>query len=374
MKNYLVVLLFYSVAKVVTANAEISFKGLGDLPGGYFGSVAADISGDGTTIVGYSSVDFFEPFVAPFRWTEDTGMERIKGIEDQDFGHAMGVSRDGEFAVGWTRSPTYPFRAKRGEKMERIAGERAHANGISNDARTIVGYTSPLGGPVEAFRWTEEEGVVGLGYLPGGSRESTAWGVSADGSVIVGYSRSADYPRYGEAFRWIDGEMRGLGALEGGDYSWAHRVSADGTVVVGYSSSSAGPYNAVFWDADGTIEEIVPGEAYDVSADGSVIVGFDYDRGAFVWDREHGVRLIETILTDNGIDIDGWYFSRESYATGISDNGEWITGYALSDQGWQAYLVQLPEPSSGLILLTVAAATAGVLRHRTRQTKQHPRE
>ena len=38
----------------------------------------------------------------------------------------------------------------------------------------------------EAFRWTQATGMVGLGDLPGGSFNSIAWGVSADGSVVVG--------------------------------------------------------------------------------------------------------------------------------------------------------------------------------------------
>jgi hypothetical protein len=38
----------------------------------------------------------------------------------------------------------------------------------------------------EAFRWTAESGMVGLGDLPDGQVLSNALGVSADGSVVVG--------------------------------------------------------------------------------------------------------------------------------------------------------------------------------------------
>ena len=48
-----------------------------------------------------------------------------------------------------------------------------------------------LAGPGASFQ--------GLGDLPGGSFYSTAYGVSADGSVVVGLSGSASGP---EAFRW----------------------------------------------------------------------------------------------------------------------------------------------------------------------------
>jgi hypothetical protein len=40
---------------------------------------------------------------------------------------------------------------------------------------------SPIGN--EAFRWTEDSGMIGLGDLDGGSYFSRAYGVSADGPV-----------------------------------------------------------------------------------------------------------------------------------------------------------------------------------------------
>ena len=86
--------------------------------------------------------------------------------------------------------------------------------------------------------------MVGLGHLPGDTN-STATGVSADGSVIVGTSSSASGS---QAFRWTAGSgMVGLGYLPGGTNSSATAVSGDGSVVVGTSSPppatkpSAGP-------------------------------------------------------------------------------------------------------------------------------------
>ena len=80
--------------------------------------------------------------------------------------------------------------------------------------------------------------MAGLGDLPGGVFGSDAWGVSADGSVVVGGSYSAS--GIGEAFRWENGVMTGLGDLPGGSWSWAHAVSADGLVVVGGGDSASG--------------------------------------------------------------------------------------------------------------------------------------
>src|SRR5438105_4002183 len=75
----------------------------------------------------------------------------------------------------------------------------------------------------------------GLGNLPGGN-ESLAYGVSADGSVVVGESDSASSQ---QAFRWTSGEgMVGLGYLAGAAYSYASGVSADGSVIVGASTTT----------------------------------------------------------------------------------------------------------------------------------------
>jgi len=62
------------------------------------------------------------------------------------------------------------------------------ATGVSADGSKVVGYSydNSLGQP-EAFVWTAATGMVGLGYIPGAVvPSSTATGVSADGSTVVG--------------------------------------------------------------------------------------------------------------------------------------------------------------------------------------------
>jgi hypothetical protein len=87
----------------------------------------------------------------------------------------------------------------------------------------------------EAFRWTEETGMVGLGTMPG-AFTSQATAVSDDGSVIVGSS-------YGPFIWDSTNGMRDLEALLTDDYGldlagWilfhAADVSADGLTIVGF--------------------------------------------------------------------------------------------------------------------------------------------
>lgn len=60
------------------------------------------------------------------------------------------------------------------------------AFGISADGRVVVGDSWNADLNREAFRWTAEAGMAGLGDLPGGNFHSTAFGISADGNVVVG--------------------------------------------------------------------------------------------------------------------------------------------------------------------------------------------
>ena len=94
----------------------------------------------------------------------------------------------------------------------------------------------------EAFRWTAVDGMVGIGDLPGGDFASSANGVSADGSVVVGVGASTNGK---EAFVWTrSGGMKSLARLLVGagidltSAGWsrlniANAISPDGRYVVG---------------------------------------------------------------------------------------------------------------------------------------------
>src|SRR5262245_51102467 len=85
----------------------------------------------------------------------------------------------------------------------------------------------------------EDPNFMGLGDLAGGAVESTATAVSADGKVVVGYSKSSGLIPSGgdEAFRWEkSGQMIGLGALQSEPnfrFSRATGVNGDGSIVIG---------------------------------------------------------------------------------------------------------------------------------------------
>lgn len=115
------------------------------------------------------------------------------------------------------------------------------ASDVSADGSVVVGYSESSSG-TEAFRWTASTGMVGLGDLPGGAFSSSALAANADGSVVVG---SSDSGFGGEAFRWTQaGGMTGLNPVPPDLDAFAFAasgVSGDGDLVAGalFSLSSS---------------------------------------------------------------------------------------------------------------------------------------
>ncbi|MEZ4334093.1 MAG: hypothetical protein R3F35_20275 [Myxococcota bacterium] len=109
-----------------------------------------------------------------------------------------------------------------------------NATAISADGSTVTGAVDGWGSP-ETFRWTRGSGLQRLMRLDGTRASALGNSVSANGSVIVGFSGfgSSGNP---EAFRWTtSGGLQGIGRLPGDNISNAASVSGDGAIVVGGS-------------------------------------------------------------------------------------------------------------------------------------------
>ena len=194
-----------------------------------------------------------------------------------------------------------------------LGGTESWAYGVSADGSVVVGW-SYNAGRQRAFRW--ENGVMqDLGTL--GGPQSEAYGVSANGAVVVGWSFYNARAQHKRAFRWQNGSMRDLGTLPGGDQSEAYGVSADGAVVVGRAENAAGQWRAVRWTASG-IEDLnttyasllIDGselrEARAISPDGRYIVGTGYNavtnrNEAFLLDTRQRCTTLDGDVNGDGI-------------------------------------------------------------------------
>src|SRR5262245_28970953 len=246
-------------------------------------------------------------------------------------------------------------------------------SGVSADGSLVVGHSNSARG-MEAFRWTRQGGIVGLGFpqayatsadgsavvgyrLVAGGAEPVCWtrhdrlqglgriandvagdgrGINADGSVIVGsYEVGSTSKRV--AFRW----MRGIGiaplelppsATRGAE---AYAVSADGDVVVGAIRQDSDCRKAFLWSESGMVElGVLPGDrcsvANAISADGLVVVGSSESVGseAFRWTQKTGMVGLGA-LPGGG---------RNSRAFGVSADGSIIVGQSQGESGLEAFI------------------------------------
>jgi len=199
---------------------------------------------------------------------------------------------------------------------------------VSGDGSTVVG------GSQQAYRW--DGGVVtGLGYLPGGGTYSKAYGISADGSTIVGQSDREDGVI--EAARWSGGTIAGLGGLDGGAVTdgQANGVSADGSVIVGVVNGPSG-YEAFRWTAESRMVGLgdLPGGTFNsgaqaISDDGSTIVGEAHSAAG-----AEPYRWANGVMTGLGYLPGGTSFG---FASAVSADGSVIVGVSNSASGLQAF-------------------------------------
>ena len=235
---------------------EGGWQGLGGFPvdfcnAGLGLSSGWGISADGSVAVGLSSL-LEDGFCRPraFRWSEATGMVPLQVSNTHRQSRASAVSGDGQIAVGWTETDEGIWRPTRwrADGSEQLLKPDpfyfSEALAVNYDGSVVVGQLEQ-----HAFYWTEEEGNVDLGLVPGISgNESRASGVSADGRVIVGWGGVGPH-----GFIWTpEVGMRNL-----------NQIVADAGIDLGTKYIS---------------------HAVAISADGSTIVGAIYNSGTFTFD------------------------------------------------------------------------------------------
>lgn len=303
-RTMLCFLLLSTLARASPASEDVvlyHLTPLGDLPGGGFQSVPADINNRGQ-VTGDSDVG---PIHA-FRWDADEGMidlGDLPGGWDQSFGNGINdlgqvagsaVSSKGGEAFLW--DPLFGMIGL-GDLPGGSVGSIAH--GINNLTQ-VVGHGSVDGG-IEAFLWDAEKGMIGLGHLDGQCVCSVGLGIN-DATQVCGWSGS-------KGFVWdsVNG-MVALGSLTGPNgYSEGNGINNLGQIC-GASSSRIAILEAFLWDPDlGMIGlGILPGEKGAFSNafalnDHAQVVGFGargrkQRRFAFVWDAEHGMRDLNELL------------------------------------------------------------------------------
>lgn len=274
--------------------------GLGDLPGGDLRSIAYAVSADGSVVAGEGES---ESCPQAFRWQDGAGpMVALPLLTATAGSSARAVSADGSVVVGtdygagrWDTA--FQWTAEAG--MTGL-GEPTFGCAVSADGTVAGGGVAWAGRWGNAWRWTAS---LGLAFAP-----VYGWvdGASADGSVLVGCGMHAgELPDFAdwEAFRWTgDGSFSWLGYLPFSgsiQHSAATAVSADGSIIVGWSETDSG-HEAFLWDPHHgmrSLRDVLIADcaldltgwwltaATGVSADGRTVVGYgtNPDRVTEAW-------------------------------------------------------------------------------------------
>jgi probable HAF family extracellular repeat protein len=155
---------------------------------------------------------------------------------------------------------------------------------------------------------------------------SQAHNINQLGHVVgVSYSARSDY----EAFIWREGEMQGLGFLEGGKFSEAFGVSDNG-LVVGKSTTAAYPssrFHATLWKQGQAMDlhpnNAISSEARAVNSSGQVLINAS-GGGVFVW-QEGKFYPIQDLVPPNS------FYASDLFFLDINNKGQ-ILGL-LQNQG-----------------------------------------
>lgn len=185
------------------------------------------------------------------------------------------------------------------EVLGTCGGLEAWAYGINDDG-VIAGYFSRNeAGLLQAFVWSESDGVTELADLGGG--HSVATDISSSG-VIVGDSKTGQ--QVGRAVRWDSPTSSPvtLPLLPGGTWNSAQEINADGQIIL-CADDAGGNLRPCLWaPGTGTLDLGTLGGTWGVAwglNDSGVVAGYaDTGEGntyAFIWDPVNGMTSLGTL-------------------------------------------------------------------------------
>ncbi len=328
-----------------------------------------------------------------FMWTADGGSIDIGGVSPGNGVGGQGkISDDGRYISGstynaaedWTEMSRYDtvtgtwtgFGAIPGHGAQ-IDAETTGGWSISGDGNTVVGlgWTNIGTADAHAIRWTQAEGIVDLGSNAVG-RSSRANSVNYDGSVVAGWQDGAG--RQGAV--WVNGVQELIFQSDGVTAAQeAFAVSGNGQYATGLGLGRFfAPGNAYRYNIDTDTYEVLDNltsgagsrmAGADITDDGSIIVGGTWGTGpatfgtAFIWQEGVGTMSLSDYLDGLGIAYDdGFHFA---FASGISSDGQWITGWGNygSPATTTSFVVKIPSPATAAML-----GLGGLMATRRRRT------
>lgn len=313
-----------------------------------------------------------------FLWTPGAGMINIGGqVAGDGVGGQATISHDGSLVAGTvfnTLSGTHEMgRYNVGTGLWTPLGgigavsdaETSSGWGISGDGSSIVGLGWVTPGSAHAVQWRSGTGMVDMGTTSAG-RSSRANNTNYNGSVVVGWQDN-DNGRQGAV--WVNGTQQLIFNNDGFAASEAMSVSNSGEWVSGiqfggfFEPSELWRYNTVsnVYEGlgnltDGGAAGTTAGSA--MNADGTMIAGGTWGFGpafwgtAIIWQEGIGVQRFSEFLDNHGVEYEAGYSF--AFVTDMSSDGTWFTGWGLNANfELTSFVVYVPSPASaGLLALT----------------------
>lgn len=393
-----------------------------DLNGQFEGSMAGNVTSAGI-VAGRGLISGNQPGT-PVQWTDAGGLEVLDELPLVR--EPLLVSDDGTAIAGSTArlgsQSAFVWNGRDGIVHLGVLPHKDHSsvNDLSADGTVVVGQSGVdvLDRTPEAFRWTPETGMEGLGALPGHTGGSDAQAVTADGTVIVGNSAGVPHLHHrfnyerAKPFVWDEHHgMRDLEQLLRTDHGmsdlpplrWTRGISDDTKTLVGASwaiyldKPLIRPWGDVNDDhyrdvADidllsQAIQAASSDDAFDLNSDGLVN---EHDRQYWIFE------LAETFFGDSN--LDGEFnssdlvavFEAGQYDDSVAGNSTWGTGdwngdsefssadlvlafqYGDYEQGSQDAVSAVPEPGITQVLLWGTVLLCRRIR-KQRPAELHPR-
>jgi probable HAF family extracellular repeat protein len=349
-----------AAAVVVPLAAQGTFTAIG-MPD----SRATGISGDGSIIVGSYAFGG-----GAWRWSASEGYQDLGGAAP--YITEARISRDGKTIVyadtdsqGFISAAIWQggrnWRTLGGVPEGAPAGngdkELSTAYGVSSDGSVIVGLAWLKTGRSTAFRWDNNTGMVSLPKLIGQSSRANT--ISANGWVIAGWDNTLENGTGRSAVTWWNGLERLVHP-----YSLINEVNAsnpDGGVLVGRGHPQNIGHAFRWVSGTGQTDDLgalVPpyynldrdtpdaSTALGVTDDGSIVVGTSASPPVegMVWTPQTKMVPLATYLTNRGVQGDYLKWIVLFEAAVISPDGKVMAGSGINPQGFQqAFVVRFDK-------------------------------
>ncbi|MBN8644091.1 MAG: hypothetical protein J0L61_02490 [Planctomycetes bacterium] len=364
------VLTALAVAAAASSASATQFWNLGQSRLSTSISNAGVVVGDNTSTLEY------------FMWTAADGDRSIGGrVAGDGIGGQSTISHDGQVVAGTVFNSAsgthemgrYNVAANTWTPLGGIGAvsdaETSSGWGISGDGSTIVGLGWVTPGSAHGVRWRSGTGMADLGSTNPGS-SSRANTTNFDGSVIAGWQDN-DNGRQGAV--WVNGVQELIFDNNAFAASEAMSVSNDGQWVSGiqfggfFAPSELWRYNVTTdtYEGLGNLADGAEGTTAGaaMNADGTLIAGGTWGFGpaffgtAIIWEQGVGVLRFSDYLDARNVPYEAGY--RFALVTDMSSDGTWFTGWGLTANfELTSFVVNVPTPGSAGLFACLGLAAS----------------